>query len=464
MYHTSIKSLAILFLATITLSSCEDDPKLPDNQLQFESSVAGISSEDESLTLNMTLSRAVSVDVVVTLSVNGGALVYGTDFTTTPAAVGNMITLIIPAGETTAAVTLNKIAGVGFSGDETVVFEVVSIDGSPVPGENSKISVTFSEITVTSAAMNIRGGGPTFPNRVFIDLSANRQTAVNRTDWDFGFYTEAGQFKVILNSALAMLAKPLDKTDLTAVTAADTVGWGATLTTDAFSVDNIGYIDDPSGNLGNLAIDDVSATASENKVYIVNRGKDVAGNQRAWKKVRVIRNGDNYVIQYADIAATTFQTLEISRDNSYVFNYASLDANSTVQPEPEKGKWDIAYTTFMNQTNLGEGFIPYMFNDFIIQNREGVQTVQLLVSNVGEYADFDAADLTGITFGTAQNTIGSGWRNGGGPSTPPSLRMDRFYLVKDADGNVYKVKFTALTTDGERGRPAIEYALVSAGS
>ncbi|HNC13327.1 MAG TPA: HmuY family protein, partial [Cyclobacteriaceae bacterium] len=86
------------------------------------------------------------------------------------------------------------------------------------------------------------------------------------------------------------------------------------------------------------------------------------------------------------------------------------------------------------------------------------------VSNVGEYADFDAADLTGITLGTAQNTIGSGWRNGGGPSSPPSLRTDRFYLVKDADGNVYKVKFTALTTDGERGRPAIEYALVSAGS
>ncbi|MFN8334120.1 MAG: HmuY family protein [Cyclobacteriaceae bacterium] len=464
MYHTSIKFLAILFLAVVTLSSCEDDPKLPDNQLQFESSVAGISSEDESLTLNMTLSRAVSADVVVTLSVNGGALVYGTDFTTTPAAVGNMITLTIPAGETTSAVTLNKVAGVGFSGDETIVFEVVSIDGSPGPGENSKISVTFSEITVTSAAMNIRGGGPTFPNRVFIDLSANRQTAVNRTDWDFGFYTAEGEFKVILNSGLAMLAKPLDKTDLTTVTAADTVGLGASFTTDAFSVDNIGYIDDPSGNLGNLAIDDVSATASENKVYIVNRGKDVAGNQRAWKKVRVIRNGDNYTIQYADIAATTFQTLEITRDNSYVFNYVSLDANSAVQPEPEKRKWDIAYTTFMNQTNLGEGFIPYMFNDFIIQNREGVQTVQLLVSNVGEYADFDAADLTGITFGTAQNTIGSGWRNGGGPSTPPSLRMDRFYLVKDADGNVYKVKFTALTTDGERGRPAIEYALVSAGS
>lgn len=464
MKYTSIKFIVLLFAVACIFSSCEDDPKLPNNELQFESSVAGISSEEQSLPVNLTLSRAASTDVTVTLSVNPGTLVYGTDFTTTPEAINNVITLTIPKGQTTTSVILNKVDGVGFSGDEAIVFELASIDGSPVVGTNATVTVTFSEITVTSAALNIRGGGPTFPNRVFIDLSANRQTVVHRTDWDFGFYTEAGSFKVILNSALAMLAKPLDKNDLTAVTAADTVGMSGSFTTDAFSIGNLPYIDDPSGNLQNLAIDDISATASENKVYVVNRGKDVSGTQRSWKKIRVLRDGDNYVLQYADINSTTFQTITVTRNNAYLFNYVSLDTNTTVQPEPEKGKWDIAYTTFMNQTNLGEGFIPYMFNDFIIQNRAGVQAVQLLVANVGDYSNFDAADLTGITFSATQTTIGSGWRNGGGPSTPASLRTDRFYLVKDADGNIYKLKFTALTTDGERGRPAIEFALVSAGS
>jgi HmuY protein len=464
MNYKSISLFGLLITVTVILSSCEDDPKLPDNQLQFESAVAGIASEEESLALNITLSRPASADVVVTLSINGGALVYGTDFTTTPAAVNNLITVSIPAGETTAAIALNKVAGVGFSGDEIVVFEVVSIDGSAVPGENSKVSVTFSEITVTSAAMNIRGGGTTFPNRVFIDLSANRQTQAIRTDWDFGFYTGAGQYKMVLNTSLSMLARPLDKTDITAVTTSDTLGMGASFTTDAFSPDNLSYIDDPSGNIEKLAVDDISEIASENKVYIVNRGKDVAGNQRSWKKIRVIRNGEGYTLQHADINSTSFQSIDINRNDEYLFNYVSLGLNAVVQPEPEKGKWDIAYTTFMNQTNLGEGFIPYMFNDFVIQNRAGVQTAQLLVSNVGEYADFDGADLAGITFSSTQTVIGSGWRSGGGPSTPPSLRADRFYLVKDADGNVYKLKFTALTTDGERGRPAIEYALVSSGS
>lgn len=463
MNYKSIKFFALLVLATFVFSSCEDDPKLPDNVLEFESAVAGIGSTEESLAMSINLSRATSKDVTVTLSVNSGTLVYGTDFTTTPEATAGVITLVIPKGETTSQITLNKIEGVGFTGDEAIVFEVTSVDGSPVIGENSKITVTFSEITVENASMNIQGGGPTFPNRVFIDLSANRQTAVNRTGWDFGFVTEAGQFKVILNSGLAMLAKPLDKNDLTTVTSADTVGFSASLTTDAFSVANMAYIDDPSGNLANLAIDDISATASENKVYIVNRGKDAAGTQRSWKKIRVIRSGDNYTIQHADINATVFQTIEVTRNAEYLFNYASLDANAAVQPEPEKGKWDIAYTTFMNQTNFGAGMIPYMFNDFIIQNRAGVQAVQVLVATVGEYANFDTADLAGITFATNQTTIGSNWRTGGGPTTAPALRTDRFYVVKDAEGNIYKVKFTALTQDGERGRPAVEYALISRG-
>lgn len=447
----------------LIFSACEDDPRLPDNELEFEAPVVGIGTEEESLTINLTLSRAASADVTLLLSVNGGTLQYGTDFTTTPAATENMITVVIPAGETSAELVLTKVDGIGFAGDETVVFEIASIDGTPVVGTNSKITVKFSEITVNNAAMNIQGGGPTFPNRVFIDLSANRQTVASRTGWDFGFYTAAGQFKVILNSSVSMLAKPIDKSDLTTVVTADTIGFTESLTVDAFSTANMAYIDEPAGGLTNLAIDDISATASENKVYIVNRGKDAAGVQRSWKKIRVLRNGDNYTIQHADINSATFQTIEVTRNNAYLFNYVSLDANAVVQPEPEKGKWDIAYTTFINQTNLGEGFIPYIFNDFIIQNRSGVETAQVFVATVGEYENFDAADLTGITFVSSQTNMGSSWRNGGGPGAAPSLRTDRFYLVKDADGNIYKLKFTALTQDGERGRPSIEYALISTG-
>lgn len=473
MKYKSIKFLSLLMMAaTFVFSSCEDDPKLPDNKLEFESSVAGISSEEESLALNINLSREASSDVVITVVVNGGTLVYGTDFTTTPAATTNVITLTIPKGETTAQVTLNKVAGVGFSGDETVVFEVTSVDGSPVLGENSKITVTFSEITVETATMNIQGGGPTYPNRVFIDLSANRQTAVNRTSWDLGF-SNGDDFRVILNSANGMMAYALDKTDLTTVTKADTAVLRNRLsleavfaaitseTTPEWVASAINWIDDPAGDITKTAIASISATAAENKVYIVNLGSGPGSPAPAlaWKKIRVIRNGNGYTLQHADINATTFSEIQITKNADYNFQYVSF-ANGAVSVEPARAKWDIAWTGFTNSTNFGSGPVPYYFQDIVIQNRSNVQTLQVLTSTKS-YELFGEADLTGLDFGTqSQIKIGSNWRSGGGPTTSPAVRTDRFYLVKDADGNVYKVRFTALTTEGQRGRPAIEYALI----
>src|SRR5688572_10070226 len=91
---------------SLMLLSCEDDPKLPDNVVEFEASVAGISEDEESLLINVNLSRETSSDAVLTFSVEPNGLVYGTDFTLTPAPVGNTITVTIPEGEAQASITL----------------------------------------------------------------------------------------------------------------------------------------------------------------------------------------------------------------------------------------------------------------------------------------------------------------------------------------------------------------------
>ncbi len=455
MNYKPYRLLSFLLLAfVITFTACDDDPKMPANLVEFEANVAGLSADENSLAININLSRAAATDVTLNLIVNAGTLAYGTDYTTNPSVTENTINVTIPKGQTNAGVTLTKVDGVGFAGDETISFTITDVVGEVVLGANAEIIVSFSEITVADATMNIQGGGPTFANRVFIDLSANRQTAVKRDTWDLGFYTANGEFKVVLNTAVTMLARPLDKTTLGAVTSADTVGMGLTFTTDAYSADNLPFMDHPSGDMSQLAFAPVSATDGENVVYIINRGKSVEGTQRSWKKVKILRNGTGYTVQHADIGSTTFQTVQVTRDANHLFNYVSLDDNSVVTVEPETGKWDIAYTVFITQIGL-----PYSYNDFIIQNRSGVETAQVLIS-AHSYEAFAEENLTGITFTADQAAIGANWRNGGGPSTPPSLRTDRFYLVKDADGNIYKVKFTALTQSGERGRPAIEYALV----
>lgn len=475
MNYKSFPWLSVLMLAfVVTFTACEDDPKMPANLVEFEAEVAGLASDQNSLTININLSRAASADATLVLNVNSGTLQYGVDFTTTPAMEDQTLTVTIPKGETQAVVTLNRMAGVEFTEDATIVFTLTAVEGTQVIGTNNKITVSFYEITVTTGSINIQGGGDTYPNSVFIDLSANRQTAVKRDTWDLGFFSGA-DFRVTLNAANGMMAYALDKNDLNGVTNADTA-----LLRNRLSIDGvfaaitstpspewvssaINWIDDPAGDLTKTAIAEISATASENKVYIINRGSKpgLPATGLGWKKIRVIRNGSGYTLQHADINATTFSEIQITKNEDYEFQYVSF-ANGVVTVEPMRTRWDIAWSGLTSSTNFGSGPVPYYYQDMIFQNRNNVETVQVSTS-VKTYEAFTAADIAGLNFGTQSRIkIGSSWRAGGGPNLPAALHTDRFYVIKDAEGNYYKLKFTALTTDGERGRPAIQYALLQA--
>lgn len=457
---------ALFSVLLVSLLSCSEEFLLPDNQVNFESNQLGFASDETSVSVRIAFTRSAEQDGIFVINLAPNGVTYGTDFVTQPAASGNTLTLPFAKDATEVTYTIDRIADALLDGDESVVFSMIDIPNQFVPGTILEQTVNFSEILAKQATLDINGGGPTYPNKVFIDLSANRQTAVNRTTWDLGF-SNGEAFNVILNSSVTMMARAIDKTDMNAVTAADTVGFANEMIMGAFSTNPaMAWIDDPAGDLSKTAIASISATASENKVYIINRGASNPPNDpseptpsRGWKKIRIIRNANGYTLQHADIAATTFQEIQIAKEEGYNFRYVNFESGTTTV-EPVKGRWDIAWTGFTNSTSLGGDPIPYYFQDVILTNRNGVQTAQLLIATYGTYENFTAANLTGITFSSSQIGIGSGWRSGGGPGSAPAVRTDRFYLVKDADGNIYKLRFTALTQNGERGKPQIEFQLL----
>ena len=466
--------MSALMCGLIFLNACKEDPELPENFTEFEADQAGIAPSETELSIKLKLVRETEEAGTVTVGIASSGLVYGKDFTTDPAAVSNTVIVSVPAGSSSAAFKLKKIGNL-FDGDETVKFTIQSTSDLLLVGEKSSATVTFGEILATSGSMELAGGGALYPNQVFVDLSTNRQTAISRTSWDLAF-SSSDNFRVVLNSPNGMTARALTKTDLTTVTAADTVGFGAQLSLNAifaaatessppsWIASALGWIDDPAGDLAKTAIAAVSATAADNKVYIVYIGTGPGNPAPAlgWKKIRVIRNGSNYTLQHANISATTFTEVQITKNPAYRFQFVSF-ASGVINAEPEKTKWDIAWTGFTNTTPLSASLsIPYYFQDVVLQNTAGVQAVQVLTSTIS-YDAFAEANLAGLSFATAQLTIGSNWRSGGGPSTAPSVRTDRFYIVKDLDGNYFKLKFTALVTNGERGKPQIQFALVKKG-
>lgn len=456
-----------VFITTITLifGACRkrEGFSLPDNYIVYTTDAQGIAETENSIVVKLKLTRGTDTEIPVTVNITEQGAQYGTKYTTTPAATNGTIALTVPSGNNEASFIVTKVPGVLFEGTEKIVFDIHS-SGSPVLIGNAKqLTLSFAELVATQSTLTIDGGGATYPNKVFIDLSANRQTAVLRTNWDLGFYTgDADNFNVILNASVAMMVKKIDKNDLSQVSAADTVGFGADVAYSPFapSPAQMDYIDYPDGSLAKTAIGAIAANAADNKVYIVNRGSGVGtpAPARGWKKIRVLRNGNGgYTLQHADIASPTFSSVDITKDDKYFFKYISFE-NGVVPVEPQKTKWDIAWTYTGFVANFGAE-VPYTFQDIVQQNRN-VEVAKVLTTTKS-FAAFAEADLAALTFSASQSTIGSDWRR----TTPSPAQAwdDRYYIIKDGNNNYYKLRFTALTQNGSRGYPAIEYVLVKRG-
>lgn len=466
--------LFALFLL-VAIQACKDDPALPDNLISFESNQLGFTSTENEITLQVKFSYPAYESGTILINTLAEGLVYDIDFTTEPATVSNAISIPFLAGETAKTIKVIKKPGLLVDGDENIGFTLAAAPASMILGPNPNLKLTFAEIVSAASAATVDGGGASYPNKVFIDLSANRQTAMARTGWDLGF-AAGNEFRVILNSSNGMMAIATDKNSMAAVTAADTAGLSTRLSLSAvFAAINldpvpdwipnaITWIDDPSGDLTKTALAEISATDADNKVYIVNLGSGpgTPAPDLGWKKIRVLRKAAGYTLQHADIGATTFSEVTVSKDNKFNFQYVDFEKGS-VQVEPQKDKWDISWTAFTNSTNLGTGLVPYYFQDIILQNTNQVQTVQILTSVIS-YETFSESNLAALDFGAqSQVKIGANWRSGGGPGSGPAIRTDRFYIIKDQAGNVYKLRFTALTSEGERGKPKYEYSLVRKG-
>lgn len=319
-------------------------------------------------------------------------------------------------------------------------------------------------------------GGSSAANTVFVDLSADKQTSIKRTSWNLGFYN-GSQFRVVLNNTAGASAVEVNKANLNEVSESDIILDDLKIalgTPNAF--DNI---DDVTGDLSKTLIPEISATADNNKVYVINPvgggHGDVISADNLYK-IRVLREANDYVLQYAKLNATEFNTLTVKKDDEYNFNFISL-ADGQLNVEPLKTEWDFQWTWSLYTGDMPNGdTYPYGYSDLVFINHlAGVSAAEIVVEDseggaTGEpgFAEFAETDLAGVSFDNNGGSIASNWRKTTG--TPVGAQHDRFYLIKDGAGNVYKLKFISMgagnppVDGGTRGYPELEYKLVKRGN
>ncbi len=442
-------SLALISLALLNVSCNNEDAPLPDNTINFSTSELGIDETETTKSFTVAIDRAADVEVAAVFDVVLSDVIYGTDFTTAPVITDNKLTVIIPAGETSATVVVSKNGNSLFDGDETITFILSSVSGNIVVGTKTSLIHTFGAIVSEGSTLTLNGGegGSGAKNSVFVDFSNNEQTAIVRTAWSLGFYC-GESFAVKLNNttASAAIQSNLALTDVISGTDSATYVSQLTIGRESASFD---VIDDINGDLSKTII-------KENNVYLVCLGTTAIGESTLYK-VKVAQTTNGYSLQYAASGSANVNTVEINKNDEYNFIYYSFGSNSVVNVEPIKTKWDFrwSYQTYT------AGIRPYTFSDFVTINYLGGVTAAEVLGDNTAYAAFNSNSLASVEFSSDINTIGGNWRVTAG--TNLGIKSDRFYVIKDALGNVYKLRFLKMgvgSDGGTRGYPEIEYALV----
>ena len=239
----------------------------------------------------------------------------------------------------------------------------------------------------------------------------------------------------------------------------------------------ISFTDSKEGELTGTAFDEISTTDSDNNVYIVNLGSEIpttnngtlntTGDPRGFMKVRVLSNGSNYTIQYAELSNTAdYSEIVVTKDSSYNLTAVSLTDGQIVSVEPESSEWDIdfggVFSYYGQQGTIAAGLT---YSDYTLHNTlGGVGLYQITVEDdtTPSYTDFTLNDVNESSLiYNDRAVVGSGWRSVDYMTGETSVAEGRYYIVKDTDGNYYKLRFTAVESEtGERGYPQFQYELL----
>ena len=458
--------LTITFISLLISCSVEKELESDPFVIAFNElslNLQNISNEED---IMMVYSYPPVEDGSLVISISDNIATYGVDYETNPAVIDGEITLAITKGEINNKIVFRKL-NPNLSGENTFVkFKIINIDHI-----NSNIQ-GYEELIINSSAslggnLEPEVGGPNQGNQVFIDLSSQKSTAVQRDTWDLGFYC-GDEFRVGINGSIFMATKATNYTDIDSVPESVLLNMQSTVTVSNGDVENLNYVDGVNGSILETAIDEISVTDSDNKVYLLNMGYeiglytpnigsvDIQGPFRGWKKIRIIKNEDGYILQYANLGDTTHQEISITKDNMYNFIHFSFDTETTVEIEPKKADWDLCFTPFTNVI-LDPPYGSYIFSDFVIHNRKGSVVSYVVGTNDFTYEDFTYNDIIEDNFSEDQTSIGGSWRN----VFNRSVYNDRFYIIKDSNNNIYKIKFLAMVnTNGVRGFPQFEYSIL----
>ncbi len=283
--------------------------------------------------------------------------------------------------------------------------------------------------------------GENYENQIFFDIATNKIISTNlKTDWDLSFEAASDSFNIYLNYSKKMYAGTSKETSFDKVTSSS----GITL-----------KFDDITGNPDSAAFVDWyyekdGTYASNEYVYVVNRGLGLNGEDLGKKKIIVQIENGNYKLHYANLDGSDDKELIVKKNNDYHYMYFSFD-NGIVDIAPKKTDWNLQFTRYVTILPTDDGgTIEYLVTG-ILTNPYNVEVAEDTIS----FEDIELEDVENYNFSKDFDVIGYDWKiflDG-----EYTIDINKSFIIKNNDGFYYKLRFIDFYDEnGIKGTPTFE--------
>lgn len=281
--------------------------------------------------------------------------------------------------------------------------------------------------------------GPSYEKQAFFNLEENRMVSENsKLEWDLGFESSLGGYRVVLNTSKAMYACYSDVTSFTQPIETAGLNW---------------IVDAPHGNLDSTAFGD---WRNKNELIIIDRGYGENNVHLGFVKLRILSVSEvAYEIEFCDLKGTQGHAFSVLKDGNSNFTHVSLDMNGSLHKiEPPKETWDLCFSQYMHIFNEDGHITPYLTTGVLLNRFQTMVYEDTLYG----FDSFALEHVDEMRFTNFIDGIGYSWKVFDLANNIYYTNSKKNYIVRDSKGFTYKLRFLDFYNSmGEKGAPTFEY-------
>ena len=276
--------------------------------------------------------------------------------------------------------------------------------------------------------------------QVYYNIEDNTIVSENeKIKWDLAFENTALGWNIITNSAtFSQIA--IVENDFNENININSLSWSW---------------DRPEGINYGTAIGDYRNNNNNNNVYVLDRGFNLDGSPRGYKKFMIDSvNSNLYIIKYSNLDNTNFHNITIYKNNNFNFQYLTFDNNETINIEPLKEDWDLIFTQYTHLYLDNIETPAYLVTGVLTNYLSNIMVVR---DSTNKFVDINLNMIDQYNFTNKQNEIGFDWKTYNFTTQNYTVNSEITYIISKNNGRYYKLHFIDFYDEnGEKGNPKFE--------